>query len=263
MRPIWSGALAFGLINIPVKLYSASEERAMKFKLLSKHGNCPISYLKVIRGTQKEVPYEDIVKGYEYQKGDYVVLTDEDFKKASPRKTKTIDVVSFVDEDEVDSRYVNKPYFLEPDAKAEKAYVLLREALKRAKKVGVATFVLREKEHMAMIRPEGDALMLVQLRYQDELRKPEDLKLPKAAKFSKKELDMAIALICQLQDHFNADEFRDTYTEELQKVIAQKAKGKTVKIEAGEAAPVPTDMRNLMEALRKSLETEKKRPVKA
>lgn len=262
MRPIWSGALAFGLINIPVKLYSASKERALKFKLLSKHGNCPISYLKVIRGTQKEVPYDEIVKGYEYQKGDYVVLTDDDFKKASPRKTKTIDVQSFVDEDEIDSRYVDKPYYLEPDPKAEKAYVLLREALRRAGKVGLGTFVMREKEHMVMIRPEDDALMLVQLRFKDELREPEDLKLPKDAKFSKKELDMAIALIGQLQDHFNADEFKDTYTEELEKVIAQKAKGKTVRVEPGEAAPVPTDMKNLMEALRKSLEEEKKRPVR-
>ncbi|HEY0010465.1 MAG TPA: Ku protein [Candidatus Paceibacterota bacterium] len=263
MRPIWSGALTFGLINIPVKLYSASEERALKFKMLTKHGNCPISYLKVVRGTNKEVPYEDIVKGYEYQKGDYVVLTDDDFRKASPRKTKTVDVVSFVDEDEIDSRYVNKPYYLEPDPKAEKAYVLLREALRRAKKVGVATFVLRDKEHVAMIRPEGHALMLVQLRYEDEIRKPEDLKLPKDAKYSEKELKMALALIGQLEEHFNAKEFKDTYTEELEKVIAKKAKGQTVKVSGEDAAPVPTDMKNLMEALRKSLEEEQKRPVRA
>ena len=263
MRPIWSGALAFGLINIPVKLYSASKDRTLKFKMLAKHGHCPISYMKVCRGTNEEVAYEDIVKGYEYQKGDYVVLTDDDFRKASPRKTKTIDVVSFVEEDEVDSRYVDKPYYLEPDAKAEKAYVLLREALRRSKKVGIATFVLREKEHMAMIRPEDNALMLVQLRFEDELRKPEDLKLPKSAKYSKKELDMALALIGQLEDHFNAKEFRDTYTEELEKVIAKKAKGKTVKVEAGEEAPRPTDMRDLMKALQKSLEAERKRPVRA
>jgi DNA end-binding protein Ku len=191
------------------------------------------------------------------------VLTDDDFKKAAPRKTKTIDVHSFVDEDEIDSRYVNKPYYLEPDPKAEKAYVLLREALRRAKKVGVATFVMREKEHVAMVRPEGDALMLVQLRYEDELRKPDDLKLPKDAKYSQKELDMALALIGQLDDHFNASEFKDTYTEELEKVIAKKAKGQTIKVDSEGAEPVPTDMRNLMEALRKSLEEEKKRPVRA
>jgi DNA end-binding protein Ku len=263
MRPIWSGALTFGLINIPVKLYSASKDRALKFKMLAKHGHCPISYMKVCRGTNEVVPYEDIVKGYEYQKGDYVVLTDEDFMKASPRKTKTIDVQSFVDEDEIDSRYIDKPYYLEPDPKAEKAYVLLREALRRSKKVGVATFVLREKEHIAMIRPEGDALMLVQMRYEDELRKPEDLKLPKEAKFTKKELDMALTLIGQLEEHFNAKEFRDTYTEELEKIIAKKAKGQTVRVDADEKAPVPTDMKNLMEALRKSLEEEQKRPVRA
>ena len=258
MRSIWSGSIAFGLINIPVKIYSASEERALKFNLLDKHGHCPISYMKVCRGTHEEVPYADIVKGYEYQKGDYVILTDEDFEKAEPRKTKTIDIVSFTAEEEVDSANISKPYFIEPDKKAEKAYVLLRESLKRSKQVGIATWVLRNKEHLAMIRPEGKALMLVQLRYADELRSSRDLDIPKDAKYSKRELDMSLKLIEQLQEHFNAKEFKDTYTAELKKVIAKKAKGKPVHVEEGEETPQPTDMRNLMEALRKSLEQEKK-----
>jgi DNA end-binding protein Ku len=258
MRSIWSGSLSFGLINIPVKIYSASEERALKFRMLEKHGHCPISYMKVCRDTGKEVKYEDIVKGYEYQKGDFVVLSDEDFKKAAPRKTKTIDIVSFVDEKEVSTKYVSKPYFIEPEKKAEKAYVLLREALKRAKKDGVAKFVLKDKEHIALVRPEGNALMLIQLRFKDELRSPEDLHIPEKSEYTKKELDIALMLIDQLTDHFKASEFHDTYTEQLKKIIDQKAKGKPIHVPK-ETEPVPTDMRLLMDMLKESLEKAKEK----
>jgi DNA end-binding protein Ku len=258
MRSLWSGSLSFGLINIPVRIYSASEERALKFHLLDKHGHCPISYMKVCRGTTKEVKYEDIVKGYEYQKGDYVVLSDEDFKKAAPKKTKLIDIISFVAEDEISSEYIDKPYFIEPDKKAQKAYVLLREALKRSKKVAVAKMVLREKEHIAMIKPEGKALMLIQLRYKDELREPEGLTLPDEGDYSKRELDMALMLIGQLEEHFNASEYHDEHTQELQKIIANKAKGKPIKVPGKEAVPSTTDMHDLMKVLRASLEKEKK-----
>jgi DNA end-binding protein Ku len=258
MRSIWSGSISFGLINIPVKIYSASEERALKFHLLDKHGHHPISYLRVHRGTNEEVPYSDIVKGYEYQKGDYVVLTDDDFKKVAPKKTQTIDIVSFVDEKEVPSVQIDKPYYIEPDKKAEKAYVLLREALKRAGKVGIAKWVLRNKERIAMVRPQDKALMLIQLRYQDEVRDPEDLHIPDSSTFSKRELEMALMLINQLQEHFKASEYKDTYTDELKKIIAKKAKGKPIRVEA-EPEVAPTDMRNLMEALRKSLEAEQHR----
>jgi DNA end-binding protein Ku len=258
MRSIWSGSIAFGLINIPVKTYSASEEHGLDFRMLDKHGHCPIAYVRVCRNTKKEVPYEDIVKGYEYQKGDYVILTDEDFDKVSPKKTKTIDVMTFVEEEEVPSEHIEKPYFLEPDKKSEKAYVLLREALRRSKKVGIAKWVLRNREHIAMLRPEGRALMLIQLRYAHELRKPEGLYLPKESNFSKRELEMAMMLIEQLQDHFNAREYTDTYTEELKKLIERKAKGKTVRV-SDEEAPTPTDMKNLMETLRKSLEEHRQR----
>lgn len=257
MRAIWSGSLAFGLINIPVRIYSASEERALKFKLLDKHGHFPISYLKVIRGTTKEVKYEDIVKGYEYQKGDFVVLTDEDFKKAAPKKTKAIEIVSFTEEKDVETKYINKPYFIEPDKKAEKAYVLLREALKKSKKAGVARYVFKDKEHIGLIKPEGNALMLIQLRFEDELRKPEDLHIPDKAEYSQKELDIALMLINQLEEHFKASQYHDTYTEALQKVIEKKAEGKPIKV-SKDAEPVPTDMRNLMSMLKQSLEAAKK-----
>jgi DNA end-binding protein Ku len=253
MRSIWSGSISFGLINIPIKIYSASEDQGLDFRMLDKHGNCPISYARVCKNTHKEVPYKDIVKGYEYEKGDYVILTDEDFKKVAPRKTKTIDIVSFVEEDDIPEAYVEKPYYLEPDKKAEKAYVLLREALRRSKKVGIAKWVLRNKEHIAMVRPEGKALMLIQMRYASELRSPEDLDLPEKSDYSKRELDMALMLIDQLEEHFNASEYKDTYTEDLKKIIEKKAKGKTVKIKDEDDDVAPTDMRNLMEALKKSL----------
>jgi DNA end-binding protein Ku len=257
MRAIWSGALSFGLINIPVKVYSASEERALKFRLLDKHGHCPISYAKVCRDTNKEVKYEDIVKGYEYQKGDYVVLSDEDFKKAAPEKTKAIDIVSFSEESEIPEKMANKPYYIEPDPKAEKAYVLLREALKRSKKVGIAKFVFRDKEHIGMVKPEGKALMLIQLRYQDELRTSDDLHIPDDAKFTKKELDVAIMLIGQLEEHFKASDYKDTYTQELKKVIEKKAKGKPIKVSKGEPVPTYSDMQDLMSILKESLEKAK------
>lgn len=262
MRSIWSGALTFGLIAIPVKLYSASKERPLSFRMLDKNAKSPINYVKVSRATRKEVKMEDIVKGYEYRKGDYVVLTDEDFKKAAPKKTKTIDIQSFTNEDDVESRFIEKPYFLEPDPGAEKAYVLLREALARTKKVGIATFVLRDKEHLAMLKPDGKALMLIRLRFEDELRKPDDLHIPGSVRHSEKELDLTIAFVKQLEEHFDAHQYHDTYTEELKKVIAKKARGKPIKIEE-EAEPVPTDMRDLMEALRKSLEQEQRRPAHA
>jgi DNA end-binding protein Ku len=252
MRSIWSGALSFGLINIPVKIYSASEERALKFRMLEKHGNCPISYAKICRSTGKEVPYEDIVKGYEYQKGDYVILSDEDFERASPRKTKTIDIVHFIEEEEIPVKFIDKPYFIEPDKKAEKAYVLLREALKRAKKAGIARWVLKNKEHMALIKPDGNILTLIQLRFEDELRSPSDLHIPDKADYSKKELEIALSLIDQLSEHFNAKDYHDTYTEELKKIIDKKAKGKPIKV-SEENEPAPTDMKNLMDILQKSL----------
>ncbi len=257
MRSIWSGALSFGLINIPVKLYAASEERALKFRMLDKNGHCPISYARVCRAENREVPYEDIVKGYEYQKGEYVILTDEDFAKAAPRKTGTVDILHFVDEDEVPSEYIEKPYFIEPETSAQKAYVLLRDALARSKKVGIATWVLRNKERVAMVKPDARAIMLIQLRYKNELRDKGDLNIPKEAKHSKKELDMALALIQQLEEHFDPSEYKDTYTDDLKKLIARKAKGQTVRV-SKDTTPTPTDMRNLMRMLKKSLDEEKR-----
>jgi len=253
MRAIWSGSLNFGLINIPVQLASASKENVLKFHLLDKHGNCPISYARVCRTTGKEVPYKDIVKGYEYEEGDYVVLYDEDFKKAFPRKTHSIDIVSFTDDNEIEPEFYEKPYFVEPDKKAEKAYVLLRDALKKSGKMGIGKFILRDREHICAIRAEGKAIMLIQLRYEDELRLPKGINLPAEADYSKKEMDIALMLIDQLSSHFEAEEFKDTYTEKLEKVIEEKAKGKPIHVQEEKEAS-PKHMKNLMSMLKKSLQ---------
>jgi DNA end-binding protein Ku len=259
MRAIWTGALSFGLVNIPVKLYSATAGTELSFNLLHKKDLSPIRYARICRADGKEVPYEDIVKGYEYQKGDYVILTDEDFKKVSARKTKTIDILDFAKESEIDTIYFEKPYYLEPDKGAEKAYTLLREALKKSKKVGIANFVLRNKEHLAAIKPFEDAIVVNQLRFKDEIKPITELNLPKAKAAAKgKEIEIALALIDHLTDHFKPDSYKDTYKKELEKVIQAKAKGKPIKIKE-EKEPEPTEVADIMRLLKESLERERVR----
>lgn len=257
MRALWTGSLSFGLINIPIRLYSASVERALNFKLIDKNGNCPISYVKICRNNGKEVPYDHIVRGYEYRKGDYVVLDEKDFEKASPKKTDLIEIVQFSNTSQIDTKYFEKPYYIEPDKKAAKAYILLREALRESKKVAIARFIMREKEHMAAIKPDGDLLVLNQLRFEDEIRKPE-LEIPKETKYAKTELSMALALVKQLTKPFDAKKFKDNYTEKLEKIIDAKAKGRRIKITGKKAAPVDTNMKDLMKMLKKSLNKETK-----
>jgi DNA end-binding protein Ku len=259
MKAIWSGSLSFGLVNIPINLYSAAEDRTLSFKLIDKHGNCPISYVRVCRSNHKEVPYADIVKGYEYQKGDYVILDEADFKKASPKKTSLIEIVQFSDQADIDPIFFEKPYYIEPDKKATKAYALLRDALHKTKKVAIARFVLREKEHIAAIKPEGHILVLNQLRYSDEIKKDVDINVPKSGAYGEQELEVAVTLIKQLDKKFDPKKFRDTYTEELREIIKAKAKGKTVPISKEKAPAETSDMRDLMKLLKQSLEKEKVR----
>jgi DNA end-binding protein Ku len=257
MRAIWSGALSFGLVNIPVKLYSATAGVGLDLTMLHKKDLSPIRYAKICRADGKEIPYEDIVKGYEYQKGDFVVLTEEDFKKANVEKTKAIEIESFAKESEIDPIYFEKPYYLEPEKGAEKAYALLRESLKKSKKIGIAKFVLRNREHLAAIRPEGKVIVLEQMRFQEEVRPATDLTLPDAKKAGNREVEIALALIDQLTEHFDASKYKDTYTDELKKVIEAKAKGKPIKAKGKE--PQITEVADIMAMLKKSLEKEKAR----
>lgn len=252
MRSIWSGAISFGLIYIPVKLFSGSEEQTLDFDMLRKGDLCPIRYVRVCESDGEEVEYKDIVKGYQFRKGDYVVVTDEDFKRAAPKKTQTIEIVAFIKESEVDAKLLEKPYFLEPVKGAARAYALLREALKKTDKVAVAKYVLRTRERMCLLRAEGDMIVLLQMRWASEVRNPEELELPPAKDVQKKELDMAVRLVDQLTETFDPNEYQDTYTETLRKFIEDKAAGKVKEPEEEEA--IPAEVTDLFAKLRESLE---------
>jgi len=257
MQAIWSGAISFGLIHIPVQLYSAVNERGLEFNYLRKKDLCPIKYRRTCQGSDEEVPYKDIVKGYEVKKGQYVVLEDEDFKRASVKRSQLIEILSFVDASEVDPKLFEKPYYLEPEKDASKAYAILREALKRSQKVGVARFVLKSREHLAILKAETDAIILNQIRFCSEIRDPADLRLPKEKEATAKELEIAEKLILQLSEPFNLEQYQDTYSKELLKYIEAKAKGKQIHVISKE--PTPTAAADLMAKLRQSLEEVKRK----
>lgn len=253
MHSLWSGSISFGLINIPITLYSATKDRVLDFDMLRKDDLCPISFVRVCRTTGEEVPFSDIVKGYEYREGDYVVLDKEDFKRAAPKKSDTIDIEEFVNESEIDSIYYEKPYYLEPGKGADKAYVLLREALHQSKKVAVASFVFRTKEDLVVLKAHKDMIILNQLRFQTQIRNYSDLEIPGKVEVTRKEIEMAVKLVEQLEGKFKPDSFKDTYTNALKKIINEKAKGKKFKPlpKEHQQATKPTD---LVEQLKASLE---------
>lgn len=256
VRSSWSGSLSLGLVHIPIKLYSASMEKGLQFKLLDKHGNCPISYVRVCRANHREVPAEDIVKGYEYKKGDYVVLDEKDFRRATPGKTGVIEVVQFSDISEIDPKYFEKPYYVVPDKKSAKAYMLLRDALKEVKKTAVVEFIMKDRQHIGVLGVDGNMIILNQLRYADEIKTPSEVTLPRGGKYTDKEMKIALNLIKGLTKPFDPNKYKDTYTEGLEEVIEAKIKGKKVKVPAKEKTPTPTDMKDLMKLLKKSLEKE-------
>ncbi len=252
MRPIWSGGITFGLIYIPINLYSATKSVQLDLDMLSKKNLSKIRYARIDTKTGKEVPWKDVVKGFEFKKGDYVVLEDEDFEKVDLEKSENIEITSFVKESEIDPIYFEKPYYVEPGKGAKKTYALLVKALKKSKKVGVAEFILRNRENLCIIKPEGNMLILNQLRYEDEVRESDSLEIPKKADISDKELKMAETLIESMSDEFNISDFEDDYIKGLQKIIKAKSKGKTVKVKKLEKKDFNTE--DLMEQLKKSLE---------
>lgn len=260
MRSIWSGAISFGLIYIPVQLYNASKSDELDFDMLRRGDLCPIRYARVCRETGEEVPYEDIVKGYEYEKGKYVVLEPEDFRRANVKKTETIDIFAFIDEAEIDDKYLEKPYYLEPDKKkggAGRVYALLREALRKSKKVGVARFVLRTREHLAVLRPEGDVLLLNQMRFAGEILAPDGLELPERAKPNTRELNMAVKLIEELTEPWEPDKYHDTYIEDLKNLIHEKVEGREP--QPAEEEEIPEEVTDLFARLNASLEQARER----
>lgn len=256
MRPLWTGAIGFGLVNIPVKLFSATESSSLDLDMLDKHDNSNIRFKRVNEKTGKEVKNEDIVKGYLIG-SKYVILNNKDFEKANAVKTKLIEITDFVNAEDVDSVYYETPYYLVPDKQGTRAYALLREALKKTKKAGVATFVMRNKEALAIIRAQDDVIILNKIRFEEEIREKEELKLPSKSEIKPAELKMAVSLIDQLSGQFDISKYKDTYTEELLKLINAKSKG--VKTKVTQMKVVHSKANDLMAQLKESLGSSKKK----
>ncbi len=256
MRPIWTGAIGFGLVNIPVKLYSATESSDVDLDMLDKKDHSHIKYLRVNEKTGKEVPWSNIVKGYDTG-SKYVVLDEADFEKAGAEKTKLIEITDFVKQEEIDSVYYETPYYLAPEKSGVRPYALLREALIKTKRAGVASFVMRNKEHLAILRVSGDAIILNRIRFHEEIRSTAELALPAKTVVKPAELKMAIALVDQLSGRFDITGYKDSYTASLMKVINAKAKGK--KTEVPVLKVVHSKAKDLMEQLKASIETKRKK----
>ncbi|MCE3229065.1 MAG: Ku protein [Bacteroidetes bacterium] len=256
MRPIWTGAIGFGLVNIPVKIYSATESSSLDLDMLDKKDHSNINFKRVNAKTGREVAWGNIVKGYKLPNDEYVVLDEKDFERANAKKTKTIEITDFVKEDEIESVYFETPYYLEPDKSGARAYALLREALLKTKKVGIATFVMRNKEALAILRANEKVIVLNRIRFAEEIRDASDLALPPKTQVKANELKMAVSLIDQLSGKFKIDQYKDTYSAELLKVIKAKAKGK--KLKEPKLKIVHGKTKDLMDQLKASL-TPKKR----
>jgi DNA end-binding protein Ku len=255
MRSIWSGAVSFGLVNIPVKLSSALEKaNELDLDMLSKKDMAPIKYARIDSQTGEELAWKDIVKGYQYAKGKYVVIEDEDFQKAHPEKSKSIDILQFVKEDEIDPVYYEKPYYLIPEKGAEKSYQLLLTAMEETGTVGLAEFVMRNRMHICALKSHNGVLLMNQLRYHEELK--ETPKLETTVRLSAKEKELAVQLVHQLTDHFEPAAYKDTYIAELKKIIKAKASGRQIRIV--EPAKKEATVKDLMEVLKQSLEKRKK-----
>lgn len=256
MKATWTGAISFGLINIPVRLFSAIETSSLDLDMLDAKDHANIKFKRVNENTGKEVSYNNIVKGYKVN-NEYVILEDEDFEAADAKKSKVIEVINFVKEEEIDSIYYEQPYYLEPEKSAMKSYALLRDALAASEKVGVTTFVLRNKEALAILKPYGKAIVLNRIRFVEEIRSTEDLKLPAVSRSKIKEMTMAVNLIDQLTEEFNIEKYKDTYTDKLLKIIHEKSKGKRAKVIKMKVAHTKTS--DLMRMLKASLSTKKKK----
>lgn len=255
MRSIWNGSISFGLVTIPIKMYSASEERKLDLDMLDKNDHARIRYKRVNEVTGEEVAWKDIVKGYK-KDDSYIILEDEDFQKANMKKSKTIDIEEFISEEDVADVLFKKPYFLEPQKDGEKSYNLLRDALKDTGKLGVSTFVMRQKENLSLVGVYKNALVLHVIRFADEIRDPGDLKLPDS-KVSKKEVEMAKSLIENYTEDFDFGKYKDVYNEQLLKIIKAKTSGKKTKAEKFESKPTPA--KDLMAQLKASLDKKKKK----
>lgn len=259
-RMIWKGAISFGLVHVPVQLFPATRSENVSFHLLDKRSMDPVGYRQINKRTGKDVPREQIVRGYEYEKEKYVVLSDDEIRAANPESTQTVDILAFVDAPAISFLYLETPYFLAPDRKGEKVYALLREALKASGKIGVASVVMHNKQHLAALVPLGPVLALNTLRWADEIRPVSELTLPpedaKKAGVTARELDMAKKLIDDMSEDWNPERYHDTFRDDVLELVERKIReGKTEEIETPEE-PRPrrsADILDLSELLRRSL----------
>lgn len=226
MRSIWKGTIGFGLVSIPMKLYSAVQTSSLDLDMLDGRDHAHIKFQRINENTRKEVPYDKIVKGYKYKDDNYVIVEESDFEAAAPEKTKTIDIEAFVDIDSVNPMFYETSYYVEPEAKSNKAYALLLQVLKKSKKAGLGRFVLRSSESLCIIHPVGKALVVTRIRFQQQLREADELKIDEKITINKKELDMGLALVNQYAEDFDVSKYEDTYQKKLLKLIEAKAKGK-------------------------------------
>jgi DNA end-binding protein Ku len=269
-RVIWKGAISFGLVHVPVALYAAAQRHSLDFDLLDKRSMDPIGYRKVNKSTGREVPSAAIVKGYEYQKGHYVVLEDEDLKRANPVATQTVEILRFVEEGAIPPTYFDTPYYLAPGPRGDKVYALLREAMKKAGCIAIASVVIQTRQHPAALIPQERLLLLNTLRFADELREPKGLDLPsgglKAAGVSGKEVEMALSLIENMRGEWDPELLRDTYQADVIKRLEAKVKaGKTEEVEEPDESEEPrksAEVVDLMALLKKSVKHGGRKPAR-
>ncbi|WP_449437103.1 non-homologous end joining protein Ku [Pedobacter steynii] len=226
MRSIWKGTIGFGLVSIPMKLYSAVQTSSLDLDMLDGRDHSRIKFQRINENTRKEVPYDKIVKGYRYKGDNYVIVEESDFEAAAPEKTKTIEIESFVDIASVNPMFYETSYYSEPEAKSNKAYALLLQVLKKSKKAGLARFVLRNSESLCIVHPVGNVLVVTRIRFQQQIRDQDELKINEKVSINKKELDMGLALVNQYAEDFDVSKYEDTYQKKLLKLIDAKAKGK-------------------------------------
>ncbi len=264
MRAIWKGAISFGLVNIPIALYPATRTEDLKFRLLRSKDLSPVNYKRVAEADGKEVPWDQIVKGYEHEKGKFIVLKDDDFKRVDIEATQTVDITRFVKLAEVNPIYFHKPYYMEPQKGGDKAYVLLRDALKASGKIAIAKVVIKTRQHLAAVKPQDKGLMLELMHFATELRDVDEFKLPSTDTVGKKELQMATALIDSMSDEWNPEEYVDEYREGLLKVIEEKAEHGDQPMPTKTKKAKATNVIDLVSVLQQSLSqsSSKSKPAK-
>ncbi|HVF72584.1 MAG TPA: Ku protein [Chthoniobacterales bacterium] len=257
MRAIWKGSISFGLVNIPIALYPATRKEDLKFRLLRAKDHSPVNYKRVAEKDGKEVPWDEIVKGYEYEKGKFVVLNEKDFQRVDLEATQTVDIQDFVDLDEIDPMYFYKPYYLEPQKGGDKAYTLLREALADGKKVGIAKVVIKTRQYLAGVKALKHALVLELMHFAEELSDAEKLNVPKTTEVGKREKEMAEALVKSMSSKWDPEKYKDDYKDALMDVIEEKveAGGKEIEEKPKEKRP-STKVIDLVAVLQESLKAQ-------